>query len=156
VCTKIDTVAEKLFTSRFTKMQEKLIARLDRNKGRLGAQKAKKLALLKEMLDERPELFDFVVDLSTGLDPLFKPEQAQLDGLITLYVDGPLVYGTDGRPNIADSQLKRVTILELDQSTDPSAIGVLVERCQVRILANSLVLPEYATHSHTTLRFLGS
>jgi hypothetical protein len=132
VCTKIDTVADKEHSSRFAQMQDKLIARLDRNKGRLGEQKARKLALLKEMLADRPELFTFVVDLSTGLEPLMKPEQAQLDALIAVYVDGPLSLGVDGSPNIADSQLKRNTILELNQTTTPSAIGILVERCQVR------------------------
>ena len=140
VCTKLETLAEAQYTARFTTMQDDLIARLDRNKGRLGAQKARKLELLKDILDTRPELYEFIVDLSTGLEPLTKPDVATLDGVIAIYVEGPLAYGVDGRPNVADSLLKRTTILELDAATDPNAMGTLVERCQVRGFLRTLSL----------------
>lgn len=133
VCAKLETLAEAQYASRFTTMQDDLIARLDRTKGRLGAQKTRKLELLKEILETRPELYEFIVDLSTGLEPLTRPELATLDGVIAIYVDGPLAYGVDGRPNVADSLLKRTTILELDAATNPNAMGTLVERCQVRL-----------------------
>jgi hypothetical protein len=134
VCTKLDNVAEATFTSRYESMQNMLIARLDRTNGRLGAQKSRKLALMKKVIESNVELYDFIIDLSTGLEPLTKPEYAVLDDVIAVYVDGPLAYGIDGQPNIADSVLRRTTILDLDQATDPLAMGKLLERCQVSSL----------------------
>lgn len=130
-CSKLDTIAEATYASRFTTMQTDLIARLDRNSGRLGAQKARKLELMREIVTNSQELYDFIIDLSTGLQPLEDPEHAVLDDVIAVYVDGPLAYGVDGQPNAADSLLKRTTILELDQDADASAMGVLAQRCQV-------------------------
>ena len=131
VCTKLELVAEAASTARFDTMQTKLVSRLDRTNGRLGAQKARKLALLKTITQDTPELFEFIIDLSKGLEPLTNPEQAVLDDIIAVYVGGPLAYGINGQPNAADSALQRSTILEVN-STNPSGRGILVERSQVR------------------------
>ena len=131
VCTKLESVAEAAYASRFSTMQDNLIARLDRNSGRLGAQRARKLELMRDIVDNTNELYDFIIDLSTGLQPLDNPEFAVLDDVISVYVDGPLAFGVGGQPNVADSLLKRTTITELDQDADPDALGILAQRCQV-------------------------
>jgi hypothetical protein len=130
ICTKIVSLAEAAKTSRFDTMQTQLIARLDRTNGRLGAQKTRKLGLLRTIVVDTPALFEFIIDLSQGLEPLTNPENALIDDVIAVYVDGPSAYGVNGQPNAADSALKRTTILELNQ-TNPDARGILVERSQV-------------------------
>lgn len=132
VCTKLEEVAAAARTARFETMQNGLIARLDRNSGRLGAQSARKLELIKEVVENELELYDFIIDLSTGLMPYEDPENAKLDDVISIYVNGPDAYGETGQPNIADSLLKRTTIMELDIAVSPDDIGLLAERCQVR------------------------
>ena len=77
-------------------------------------QKARKLELIKAIVENELELYDFIIDLSKGLEPLSDPEHANLDDVIGVYVDGPLAYGVDGQPNIADSMLKRTPIMELN------------------------------------------
>lgn len=131
VCNKLEAVAEAVFESRFSTMQTNLISRLDRTNGRLGAQKTQKLDMLRDILDNRSELYEFIIDLSTGLEPLSNPENALIDDVIAVYVDGPLAYGINGQPNAADSALKRTPILELNQTADPDARGKLAERAQV-------------------------
>lgn len=135
VCNKLEGVAEAVHESRFSTMQTKLISRLDRVNGRLGAQKTKKLDMLRDILDNRSELYEFIIDLSKGLEPLSNPENALIDDVIAVYVDGPLAYGINGQPNAADSALKRTTILELNQTADPDVRGKLAERAQVCHLA---------------------
>ena len=132
VCDKLVAVAEAAYTSRFETMQTRLISRLDRTNGRLGAQKTRKLALLRNIVDNRAELFEFIVDLSKGLEPLSDPGRALLDDVIAVYVDGPMAFGVNGQPNAADSALKRTTILELNQTTNANARGELVNRSLVR------------------------
>jgi hypothetical protein len=134
LCAKMESVAAASHRSRLETMQNNLIARLDRNGGRLGAQKERKLALLKQVLESQTELYDFIVDLSKGLEPLNNPEEAVLDDVIAVYVDGPLAFGVNGQPNIADSMLKRTTILDLNLTSNANAVGELAERCQARIL----------------------
>lgn len=131
-CTKLEALAADTVASRAEAVQNNVISRLDRTNGRLGAQKARKLELLKNVLDNQPALYEFIVDLSTGLEPIADPEEAVLDDLIGVYVSGPLAYGVNGQPNIADSLLQRTTILDLNVTTNATAIGVLAERCQAR------------------------
>jgi hypothetical protein len=131
VCIKLEEVAAAARTARFESMQKNLIARLDRNNGRLGAQKARKLELIKEVVENQLELFDFIIDLSKGLMPYEDPEHAELDDVISIYVNGPDAYGEDGQPNIADSLLKRTPIMDLNITAQPDDIGLLTERCQV-------------------------
>jgi hypothetical protein len=131
VCTKLVDAAETARSTRFESMQNSLVARLDRNSGRLGVQKSRKLELVKAIVETELELYDFIIDLSKGLEPLSDPENALLDDVIGVYVNGPLAYGVDGQPNIADSMLKRAPIMELNFTANPNDIGTLVERCQV-------------------------
>lgn len=132
VCDKFYELAEASRQARFQSMQTQLVNRLDRNSGRLGAQKTRKLEILKEIIETELELYDFIIDMSTGLEPLNKPEEAVLDDVIAVYVNGPAAYGVSGQPNVADSMLKRTPIMELNISDSSSdALGVLVERCQV-------------------------
>ena len=131
VCTKLEEVTTATRTARFETMQNSLIARLDRNTGRLGAQKTRKLELIKDVVENELELYDFIIDLSTGLMPLEDPEHAKLDDVISIYVNGPDAYGEAGQPNIADSSLKRTTIMELYISVDENDIAELTARCQV-------------------------
>lgn len=132
VCEKLFEVAGAAKQARFDSMQTQLVNRLDRNSGRLGAQKSRKLELMKDIIETELELYDFIIDMSTGLEPLSKPEEAVLDDVIAVYVNGPAAYGVNGQPNVADSMLKRTPIMELNISdTSSDALGTLVERCQV-------------------------
>ena len=131
VCTKLEDVAGAAKSARFETMQNRLIARLDRNTGRLGAQKTRKLEMIKDVVENELELYDFIIDLSTGLMPLEDPEHAKLDDVISIYVNGPDSYGESAQPNIADSNLKRTTIMELDIAVSENHIGELTARCQV-------------------------
>ena len=137
VCEKLVAVAEASYTSRFDTMQTRLISRLNRTNGRLGAQRARKLEMLQNIVNTTPELFEFIIDLSKGLEPLSDPEHALIDDVISVYVDGPYAYGVNGRPNAADSALQRSRILELNQTADPNARGELVDRSLVRSLVAS-------------------
>lgn len=133
ICDKFYEVAGAAKQARFDSMQTQLVNRLDRNSGRLGAQKARKLEMMKEIIENELELYDFIIDMSTGLEPLTKPEEAVLDDVIAVYVNGPAAYGVNGQPNVADSLLKRTPIMDLNISDSSSdALGILVERCQVR------------------------
>lgn len=132
ICEKFYELAGASRQARFESMQTQLVNRLDRNSGRLGAQKSRKLEILKGIIETELELYDFIIDMSTGLEPLNKPEEAVLDDVIAVYVNGPAAYGVKGQPNVADSMLKRTPIMELNISDSSSdALGVLVDRCQV-------------------------
>ena len=145
VCNKLDEVAAAAKQARFESMQTQLVNRLDRNSGRLGAQKSRKLDLLKDIIENELELYDFIIDLSTGLEPLSNPESAVLDDVIAVYVNGPAAYGINGQPNVADSMLKRTPIMNLNITADPDAIGILVQWCQVCYLCTFEYYPVITT-----------